>query len=561
MKLVECVPNFSEGRDMEKIRAITGEIEAVPGVKLLDVDPGASTNRTVVTFIGPPEAAKEAAFRAIAKAAEVIDMRAHRGAHPRMGATDVCPFVPVSGMTMEDCVRLAEELGTRVAGELGIPVYLYEAAARKPERRNLATVRAGEYEGLPEKLKDRRWAPDFGKAVFNPKSGATIIGAREFLIAYNFNLNTRDRKLANEIALSLRESGRAKRDKDGNVVKDARGNTIKMPGKFKEVKSVGWYVEDYGVAQISVNFTNYRTTPVHVVFDEAVRLAGKLGLRVTGSELVGLIPKDALLMAGRYYLEKQGKSPGVPEEELIRMAVLSLGLSDVVPFEAEKKIIEYQVREPGPALVGMTLRGFTDELSMDSPAPGGGSVAALCGALSAALASMVANLTVGKKGYEAVCGDMIATAVRAQALKDALLVAVDADTMAFNKVMEAFRLPKTTPEQAEEKDRAVEVANKEATLVPLDVLEKSVEAVGLAKTAAAKGNKNSISDAGVAGLAGQAAGEGAYYNVLINLAGIKDAKFSDQVRRRAADFKKALDKEGKAVRDILAKALAVPKAA
>jgi len=561
MKLVECVPNFSEGRDMEKIRAITGEIEAVPGVKLLDVDPGASTNRTVVTFIGPPEAAKEAAFRAIAKAAEVIDMRAHRGAHPRMGATDVCPFVPVSGMTMEDCVRLAEELGTRVAGELGIPVYLYEAAARKPERRNLATVRAGEYEGLPKKLKDRRWAPDFGKAVFNPKSGATIIGAREFLIAYNFNLNTRDRKLANEIALSLRESGRAKRDKDGNVVKDARGNTIKMPGKFKEVKSVGWYVEDYGVAQISVNFTNYRTTPVHVVFDEAVRLAGKLGLRVTGSELVGLIPKDALLMAGRYYLEKQGKSPGVPEEELIRMAVLSLGLSDVVPFEAEKKIIEYQVREPGPALVGMTLRGFADELSMDSPAPGGGSVAALCGALSAALASMVANLTVGKKGYEAVCGDMIATAVRAQALKDALLVAVDADTMAFNKVMEAFRLPKTTPEQAEEKDRAVEVANKEATLVPLDVLEKSVEAVGLAKTAAAKGNKNSISDAGVAGLAGQAAGEGAYYNVLINLAGIKDAKFSDQVRRRAADFKKALDKEGKAVRDILAKALAVPKAA
>jgi len=556
MKLVECVPNFSEGRDLEKIRAITGEIEAVPGVKLLDVDPGASTNRTVVTFIGSPEAVLEAAFKAIAKAAEVIDMRAHKGAHPRMGATDVCPFVPVSGVTMEDCVALAAQLGRRVAGELGIPVYLYEAAARKAERRNLATVRAGEFEGLPEKLKDPRWAPDFGEAAFNPKSGATIIGAREFLIAYNINLNTRDRKLAHEIALSLRESGRAKRDKDGNVVKDARGNTVKVPGKFKEVKSVGWYVEDYGLAQISVNFTSYRRTPVHVVFDEAVRLAAKLGLRVTGSELVGLIPKEALLMAGRHYLEKQGKSPGVPEAELIRMAVRSLGLGDVVPFEPDKKIIEYQVREPGPALVGMTLRGFADELSMDSPAPGGGSVAALCGALSAGLSAMVANLTVGKKGYEDVWDDMIGTAVRAQALKDFLLEAVDRDTKAFNKVMDAFRLPKTTPEQAEEKEWAVEAANKEATLVPLEVLGKAVEAAGLARAAASKGNRNSLSDAGVAGLAAQAAGEGAYDNVLINLGGIKDAKFAARVRRQASGFRKTLDKEGRAVKDIVAKSLA-----
>ncbi len=556
MKLVECVPNFSEGRDLEKIRAITGEIEAVPGVKLLDVDPGASTNRTVVTFIGSPEAVLEAAFKAIAKAAEVIDMRTHKGAHPRMGATDVCPFVPVSGVTMEDCVALAAQLGRRVAGELGIPVYLYEAAARKAERRNLATVRAGEFEGLPEKLKDPRWAPDFGEAAFNPKSGATIIGAREFLIAYNINLNTRDRKLAHEIALSLRESGRAKRDKDGNVVKDARGNTVKVPGKFKEVKSVGWYVEDYGLAQISVNFTSYRRTPVHVVFDEAVRLAAKLGLRVTGSELVGLIPKEALLMAGRHYLEKQGKSPGVPEAELIRMAVRSLGLGDVVPFEPDKKIIEYQVREPGPALVGMTLRGFADELSMDSPAPGGGSVAALCGALSAGLSAMVANLTVGKKGYEDVWDDMIGTAVRAQALKDFLLEAVDRDTKAFNKVMDAFRLPKTTPEQAEEKEWAVEAANKEATLVPLEVLGKAVEAAGLARAAASKGNRNSLSDAGVAGLAAQAAGEGAYDNVLINLGGIKDAKFAARVRRQASGFRKTLDKEGRAVKDIVAKSLA-----
>jgi glutamate formiminotransferase/formiminotetrahydrofolate cyclodeaminase len=561
MKLVECVPNFSEGRDKEKIKAIVAEIETVPGVKLLDVDPGESTNRTVVTFIGAPDAVKEAAFRAIAKAADVIDMRAHKGAHSRVGATDVCPFVPVSGVTMEDCVRLAGELGARVAAELDIPVYLYEAAARKPERRNLATVRSGEYEGLAEKFKDRRWAPDFGQPLVNPKAGATVIGAREFLIAYNINLNTRDRKLANEIALSLRESGRAKRDKDGNVVKDKRGNTVKVAGKFKEVKSVGWYIEDYGLAQISVNFTNYKVTPVHVVFDEARKLAGKLGLRVTGSELVGLIPKEALLMAGRYYLEKQGKSPGVPEEELIRTAVRSLGLNDVSPFDPAKKVIEYQFEKDGPSLVGMTLRGFANELSMDSPAPGGGSVAALCGALSAALAAMVANLTVGKKGYEEVRDDMVAVAVRAQALKDALLEDVDRDTRAFNKVMDAFRLPKTTPEQALEKDKAVEEANKEATLVPLEVLEKAVEVVGLAAVTAAKGNKNSVSDAGVAGLAGQAAGEGAFDNVLINLGGIKDRKFVGEVRRRAERLRKALDNEGRSVRAIVAKALAAPPAA
>ena len=558
MKLVECVPNFSEGRDADKIGAIRREIEAVGGVKLLDVDPGASTNRTVVTFIGTPEAVKEGAFRAIAKAAEVIDMRAHTGAHSRIGATDVCPFVPVSGATMDDCVRLAEELGARVADELGIPVYLYEAAARKPERRNLAAVRAGEYEGLAEKLKDPRWAPDFGPAVFNAKSGATVIGAREFLIAYNFNLNTRDRRLAHEIALSLRESGRAKRDKDGNIVKDARGNTVKLPGRFKEVKAVGWYVEDYGTAQISVNFTNYKVTPVHVVFDEARRLAGKLGLRVTGSELVGLIPKEALLMAGRYYLEKQGKSPGVPEEELIRTAVRSLGLSDVVPFDPGKKIIEHQFRGESGPLAGMTLRAFADELSMDSPAPGGGSVAALCGALSAALSAMVANLSVGKKEYAAARDELVSAAVRAQALKDALLEAVDRDTKAFNKVMEALRLPKTTPEQAEEKERAVEAANREATQVPLEVLEKAVAAAALARTAAAKGNRNSVSDAGVAGLAAQAAGEGAYYNVLINLPGVKDARWATRTRRQADKLRRALDKEAKDVKALLVKALPRP---
>jgi glutamate formiminotransferase/formiminotetrahydrofolate cyclodeaminase len=560
MKLVECVPNFSEGRDQEKIRAIVREIETVPGIKLLDVDPGVSTNRTVVTYIGPPDAAREAAFRAIAKAAEVIDMRTHKGAHSRIGATDVCPFVPVSGVTMEDCVRLARDLGARVARELGIPVYLYEEAARKPERRNLATVRSGEYEGLAEKLKDPDWAPDYGQAVFNPKSGATVIGAREFLIAYNINLNTRDRKLASEIALGLRESGRAKRDRSGDIVKDAEGQTVKVPGKFKEVKAVGWYIEDYGRAQISVNFTNYKISPPHLVFDEASKLAGKLGLRVTGSELVGLIPKEALLMAGRHYLEKQGKSPGVPEEELIRTAIISLGLSDVAPFDPDKKIIENQFKEAGRTLGSMSLREFVNELSMDSPTPGGGSVAALCGALSAALSSMVSNLTVGKKGYEDAETELKSVALKAQAVKDDLLGAVDRDTRAFNKVMEALRLPKATPEQALEKEAALEEATKEATLVPLEVLEKSVEAVRLAGVAAAKGFRSSLSDAGVGGLTGAAAGEGAYYNILINLPAIRDEKFKARVRGQADRLKAEIDRAGDAIRKIIGRELGKPKA-
>jgi len=560
MKLVECVPNFSEGRDREKIQVIVREIEAVPEVRLLDVDPGESTNRTVVTFIGPPEAVREAAFRAIAKAAEVIDMRAHKGAHSRIGATDVCPFVPVSGVTMEDCVRLAQELGARVAQELGIPVYLYEAAARKPERRNLATVRAGEYEGLPEKLNNPAWAPDYGAPVFNAKSGATVIGAREFLIAYNINLNTRDRKLANEIALSLRESGRAKRDRNGDIVKDAKGNPVKIPGKFKEVKAVGWYIEDYGRAQISVNFTNYRISPPHLVFDEASRLSAKLGLRVTGSELVGLIPKEALLMAGRYYLEKQGKSSGVPEEELVRTAVISLGLSDVAPFDPDKKIIENQFKGSGRRLVSMSLREFVDELSMDSPTPGGGSVAALCGALSAALSSMVSNLTVGKKGYEGAETEMRSVAVRAQAVKDDLLRAVDRDTLAFNKVMEALRLPKITPEQALEKEKALEEATKEATLVPLEVMERCGEAVHLAEMAASNGYRSSLSDAGVGGLTAAAAGEGAYLNILINLPTIRDEKFKARVRRQADRLKAEMDRTVRAIRKLIERELERPKA-
>ena len=555
MKLVECVPNFSEGRNREKISAITKEIKSTPQVNLLDVDPGESTNRTVVTFIGSPEGVKEAAFKAIKKAAEVLDMSKHKGAHSRMGATDVCPFVPVSGVTMEDCIRLAQELGERVAKELGIPVYLYEEAAQKPERRNLANIRTGEYEGLSEKLKDPEWAPDYGKPVFNPKAGATVIGAREFLIAYNINLNTRDRRLAHEIALNLRERGRAKRDRDGNIVRDAEGKAIKIPGKFKAVKAVGWYIEDYEIAQISINFINYKITPPHVVFDETIKEAEKIGLRVTGSELVGLIPKEALLMAGRHYLTKQGKSPGVPEEELIKTAVSSLGLDDVAPFDPQKKIIEYQFKEVESSLLDFNLREFANELSVDSPAPGGGSTAALCGALSASLSSMVSNLTVGKKEYKNVQKDVKEIAVKAQSLKDEFLRAVDLDTIAFNKLMEAYRLPKKTEEQKEERAQAVEKALKEATLVPFGVLEKSIKALDLAREIALKGNKNSLSDAGVAGLTAQAAAEGGYYNIKINLPNLQDNEFKSKIKKQAASLKKKAVKLGDELREIIEKEL------
>jgi glutamate formiminotransferase/formiminotetrahydrofolate cyclodeaminase len=551
MRLVECVPNFSEGRDRDKIRAITREIESTPRVKLLDVDPGETTNRTVVTFIGTPQAAAEAAFKAIRKAAEVIDMSRHKGAHSRIGATDVCPFVPVSGVSMEDCVRLAHELGDRVAAELGIPVYFYEEAALIPERRNLATIRVGEYEGLAERLKDPHWAPDRGPAVFNPKAGATVIGAREFLIAYNINLNTRDRRLAHEIALNLRETGRLKKDKSGVTELDASGQPVRLPGRFPHVKSVGWYIEDYGLAQVSINFTNYKVTPVHVVFDEAGREAEKLGLRVTGSELVGLIPKEALLMSGRYYLEKQGKSPGVPEAELIRTAVISLGLNDVAPFDPQKKVIEFQFESEGRSLLDLTVRGFADELSMDSPAPGGGSTAALCGALSASLASMVANLTVGKKGYEGVQAEMKSLAVEAQQLKDALLRAVDEDTTAFNRLMDAFRLPKKTEDQAREREESVERATQEATLVPLGVMSHSISCLRLALQAALKGNQNSLSDAGVAGLAAQACAEGAYFNVRINLPGIKDRAFKDRTLSEAQSLRQEALALGGEVRRVM----------
>jgi len=533
MKLVECVPNFSEGRDMAKIDLITKEIENSEGVKLLDVDPGKDTNRTVVTFIGTPDAVVEAAFKAMAKAADVIDMSKHHGEHARMGATDVCPFVPVSNVTMEDCAELARKLGERVGKELGIPVYLYENAASKSEWQNLAIVRSGEYEGLPEKLKDPQWKPDFGPARFNAKSGATAIGAREFLIAYNINLNTRDVKISKEIAFTIREKGRLKRDKDRDVIRDENGVALREPGKFKNCKAVGWYIEDFGRAQISINLTNFKITPPHLVFEECCKLAVEMGARVTGSELVGLIPLEAVLQAGRHYLQKQGKTQGVTESELIHIAVLSLGLSDLYPFDADKKIIEYQFEKNNP-LVSMRVDDFTHLLSTDEPAPGGGSVAALCGALSGALTSMVAALTHGKKGYEKTNDEMEAIGVAGQKLKDAFLADVDKDTHAFNRVMAAMRLPKKTNEDKKVRDASIEEATKEATLVPFAVLKRSLEVIKLAKQAVEKGNRNSVSDASVAALSARTAAEGAYLNVRINLPGIQDEKFKKETMKEAA---------------------------
>ena len=521
MKLVECVPNFSEGRDAAKIEQIAAEIRGIEGVKLLDVDPGKDTNRTVVTFIGGPEEVLEAAFRAVAKASEVVDMRAHTGAHARLGATDVCPFVPVSGVTMAECAELARRLGARVGSELGIPVYLYEEAASDPARRNLADIRAGEYEGLPEKLKDPKWKPDFGPASFNPRTGATVIGAREFLIAFNVNLNTRDVRIAREIAFDLREKGRAKRDAAGAICKDDCGCTIFTPGRFKACKAVGWYMEDFGRAQISMNLVNYKVTPPHAAFDEACSLAEKLGVRVTGSELVGLIPLEAMVQAGRHYLAKQGKTAGVPESELVHVAVLSMGLGELYPFEPEKKIIEYQFRTPG-ALAGMTVSRLVDLLSTDSPAPGGGSVAALCGALSGALSSMVAALTHGKKGYESAFAEMERVGIGAQGLAAAFLADVDRDTAAFNRVMDAMRLPKSTDAEKKARAAAIEEATKGATLVPLEVLRRCRDAVAFAGAVVRHGNRNSTSDGGVAAAAARAAAEGAYLNVKINLPGIAD---------------------------------------
>lgn len=542
-ELIECIPNFSEGQNLDMIKSITDAIESVDGVKLLDVDPGADTNRTVVTFIGTRQGILDGAFAGISKAAEVIDMRKHSGAHARLGATDVCPLVPISGIREEECIELSHELAKRVANELNIPVYLYEKSAQVPERVNLADIRSGEYEGLPEKLKNPNWVPDYGKPVFNPKSGATVIGVREFLIAYNVNLNTRDRKLASDIALTIREKGRLKRNKRGEIVKDKNGVALRQSGTLKFAKAVGWYIDEYDMAQISINLTDYKVTPPHIAFEEVRRLAAKKGLRVTGSEIVGLIPKEAMLMAGRYYLRAQGKPEGAPEKELIRLAVQSMGLSEVSLFDPQKKIIEYQFAEFDEPLKDRSIKDFADELSTDSPAPGGGSVSALVGALAAGLTSMVANLTYGKKGYERQNRKMNSLSMEGQKFKDELLRAVDLDTKAFNEVMACRRLPKKTEEDEEKKLAAIQEATKRATLVPLDVMKTSLKILALANITARYGNVNSISDAGVAALAAETAVRGAGLNVLINLADINDEEFCNRMKDEVKQMVEKADRE------------------
>lgn len=547
-KIVECVPNFSEGRDMTVIDRITAEIRNVPDVRLLDVDPGKETHRTVVTFAGSPEGVEEAAFRAIRTAGELIDMSAHSGAHPRMGATDVCPFVPVSGVTMDECVQIARRLGRRVGDELRIPVFLYEEAASSPERRSLAYLREGEYESLPEKLKQKETKPDYGPRSFNRKSGATVIGAREFLIAYNVNLNTRDAKLASRIANRIREKGYTRRD-------PATGEKADVPGTLKAVRAVGWYIPEYDMAQISVNLLNYRVTPLHRVFEEAERFAAEFGVRVTGSELVGLIPLEAMLETGRHYLKKQGSSTGASERELVRVAVHSLGMSEISEFKPEHKIIEYRFRKEGKLSL-MAVDLFLDELASDSPAPGGGSVSALCGALSAALSAMVGNLTFPKKGYEEVREEMSALAEEAQRLKEFFAEAIDIDTAAFRCVMAAYSLPKKSEEEKQVRDKAILEAMKEATRIPLSVLEKTVRASELALRMARNGNRNSISDAGVAGLSASAAAEGAYYNVLINIKEITDEAFKKDMAEKARGLFHQVEKTSAEIREIMSRELA-----
>ena len=554
-KLIECVPNFSEGRDLDVIRQITGTIESVDGVSLLDVDPGATTNRTVVTFVGSPKAAVEAAFRAIQKAAELIDMRKHKGAHPRMGATDVCPFVPVSNVSWEEAAACAKQLGRRVGDELNIPVYLYEKAANDKSRSNLSVIRAGEYEGFFEKIKDPAWKPDFGPAVFNEKSGATAIGAREFLVAYNVNLNTKAVRRANSVAFDVREQGRIKTEDgtpSGKPVLDANGRPAHIPGMLKHVKAIGWYVEEYGIAQVSMNLTNIEETPLHAAFDACAEAAGKRGLRVTGSEIVGMVPKKCLVDAGRYFLRKQKLSEGAAEEELIDIAIRSMGLSELKPFDPKEKVIEFKIESASKkSLLKMNLRQFCNETLSDSPAPGGGSVAALMGALGASLGGMVANISAGKRGWDDKLKYFSDWAVKAQQQKDELLFLVDEDTAAFNKVMAAFALPKESAEEKAARTTAIQSANKYAAEIPLRVMETAAKSYPLLAEMAENGNPASISDVGVGLLAVRACIGGAAMNVKINLAGLKDEKFKSTLLKKIQQISAESDSRFKEINQIV----------
>ena len=543
-KLIECVPNFSEGRDQNIIGQITDAIKSVDGVSLLDVDPGASTNRTVVTFVGNPEAAVEAAFRGIKKAAELIDMRKHKGAHPRMGATDVCPFIPVSSVSWEEAVECANRLGKRVGEELKIPVYLYEKAAKDKSRSNLSIIRAGEYEGFFEKIKKPEWKPDFGPAVFNEKSGATVIGVRDFLVAYNVNLNTKSVRRATSVAFDVREQGRVKTEDgtpSGKPILDSNGEAVRIPGMLKHVKAIGWFVKEYGIAQVSINLTNIEETPLHVAFDACIESAARRGLRVTGSEIVGMVPKKCLVDAGRYFLRKQRWSEGASEEELIDIAIRSMGLSELRPFDPKEKVIELKIEsaEQKLSLAKMNLREFCNETLSDSPAPGGGSVAALMGALGASLGGMVANLSAGKRGWDDKVEYFSGWAVKAQQLKDELLSLVDEDTAAFNKVMDALALPKESAEEKATRATAIEEATKHAAEIPLKVMETASRSYALLAEMGERGNPASISDVGVGALATRACIEGAALNVRINLGQLKNEKsktdLQEKVRKISAD--------------------------
>lgn len=539
-QLIECVPNFSEGRDLQIIKQITDAIEAAGDVKLLDVDPGEATNRTVVTFVGEPEEVLKAAYAGVKRAAELIDMRHHKGAHPRMGATDVLPLIPISGITLQECAVLARGLAEKISTELAVPTYCYEAAAFTPERKNLAVCREGEYEALPEKLAVKEKAPDFGARPFDEgvaRTGATAVGARDFLIAVNFNLNTTSTRRANAIAFDVREKGRPLREGNpivGKIKKDADGNPIMQPGTLKATKGIGWFIDEYGIAQVSMNLTDIATTPLHIAFDEVCRKADARGVRVTGTEIVGLVPKRALLEAGRYFLKKQRRSLGISEEEIIRIAIKSMGLDDLKPFNPKEKVIEYMIADDkAQGLVDMTCKAFAEETASESPAPGGGSISAYMGALGAALGTMVANLSSHKAGWDDRWEEFSSRAEEGQALMQELLSLVDEDTAAFNRIMAVFAMPKTTDEEKAARSAALQEATLYATEVPLRTMQAAARVFPLVKAMAEEGNPNSVSDAGVGALAARSAVLGARLNVRINAAGLKDRSTADRLTAEA----------------------------
>ncbi len=542
-RIIECVPNFSEGRDKQVIKEITDAIEKAGGVKLLDVDPGEATNRTVVTFVGEPEAVLEAAFQGVKKAAEVIDMRKHHGAHPRMGATDVLPLIPISGITLEECAELARQLAKRISDELEVPTYCYEAAAFTPERRNLAVCRQGEYEALPEKMNHEGKGPDFGDRPFDEKAartGATAVGARDFLIAVNFNLNTTSTRRANAIAFDVREKGRPQREggkPNGKPMKDADGKTIMIPGTLKGTKAIGWFIDEYGIAQVSMNITDINKTPLHVAFDEVCRAAAARGIRVTGTEIVGLVPKRTLIEAGRYFLHKQQRSTGISDSEIIRMAIKSMGLDELAPFKPEEKVVEYMIAPAAAGnLTGMTCKAFAEETASESPAPGGGSISAYMGALAAALGTMVANLSAHKAGWDERWEEFSNYADGGQILMNRLIGLVDEDTEAFNRIMAAIQMPKSTPEEKAAREEALEAATLYATQIPLQTMEAAFDSFALLEAMAENGNPASVSDAGVGALAARSAVLGADLNVRINAAGLKDREAADKLVARAAEI-------------------------